>query len=921
MRLLCRSAVVIGALWLVACGSKSDAERLSQARQKAAAGDLPAATVLLKEALQSNERLAEARALLGIISLDGGDSATAILDLRKAIELGCEPDQCVPPLARALLMSGQRRALVGEFGSTRLTKQGAQADLQTSLAVAWAAEGQPENAQESLQAALTADPTYLPGRLLEARALMAKRRIDDALSRVASILDANPKSSDAWLLKGELLQAGKGDLAGATVAYDKALELDPRSLPAHISVVTNALEAGRREEAERRLTAMVAVRRGHPQTLALQARVALMAGQLTAAREAAQHWLKQTPMDPLAYLVSGEIEMRAGSRTSAQSALKKCLGLSPRSVPARLMLSQIQVQEGQAAAALETLAPLLQAAQPPAEALGQGALAQLMQGQSAAAQALIARGAKAYPDDPRFSVAAALAQVASGDGTKGLARLEALAATDKTGLADVALVNQRVVRADMAGALKALASAEQRQPANPLLPVWRGQVHERLFEYDKARAAYEQALKVDRHHLRAVEALNELDIASDKPQAALDRMTTFAGQNARSAQVLLARASLMRRVGKPAAEVQAVIEDAQRVDPTDPTPVRELVLHHLRSGQPQRALSVAQTAAEAFKGDAELSAALGQAQIAAGETRQAVTTFTQVASARPKDPQVLVQLARALSAAGDMAGARDRLRQAVALAPDLRPAHQGLVEVAVATGQWQSALDEAQAQQRRQPGRPEGWIWEASVHAARRQWAPAIEALKTAQGKGGGSDAALKLHAAYLAAGRAPDAQRLAADWMTRHPRDASMPLMLGDLAARREDLPEAEVQYRKALAIVPDDVPTLNNLAWTLARQGKPGGVAFAERANQLEPERGDLLDTLAMAQLAENQAAKAFETQKLAVEKAPSRPEIRLNLARMALKRGDKPLARQELLRLAELGDNFSQQAEVNQLLKASP
>jgi Flp pilus assembly protein TadD len=107
--------------------------------------------------------------------------------------------------------------------------------------------------------------------------------------------------------------------------------------------------------------------------------------------------------------------------------------------------------------------------------------------------------------------------------------------------------------------------------------------------------------------------------------------------------------------------------------------------------------------------------------------------------------------------------------------------------------------------------------------------------------------------------------------------------------------------------------------LAWVLAVQNKPGGVEFAQRAVALMPDKGALVDTLAMALAAEKQFDKALSTQKRAVELSPDDNGLRLNLARIALQAGDKALARTELDRLQALGPGFAFRDEVVKLAKS--
>ena len=167
--------------------------------------------------------------------------------------------------------------------------------------------------------------------------------------------------------------------------------------------------------------------------------------------------------------------------------------------------------------------------------------------------------------------------------------------------------------------------------------------------------------------------------------------------------------------------------------------------------------------------------------------------------------------------------------------------------------------------------------------------------------------------------GRTADADRFAAEWEKSFPRDAAFQTHLGATAIGSKDLVAAEARYRKVTALRPDDPLALNNLAWVLVAQGKPGALLLAQRAVELQPASAAMMDTLALALAADNQLPKAIEWQRKAVAKAPEAPNFRLGLARLLVKAGDKPGARAELDTLAKLGGKFAGQAEVATLLKA--
>ena len=157
----------------------------------------------------------------------------------------------------------------------------------------------------------------------------------------------------------------------------------------------------------------------------------------------------------------------------------------------------------------------------------------------------------------------------------------------------------------------------------------------------------------------------------------------------------------------------------------------------------------------------------------------------------------------------------------------------------------------------------------------------------------------------------------MAAGWQAENPTDAVFVHHLGDLAAARRDWPRAEALYRAVLALQPRNGEAMNNVAWLLATQHKPGAAAMAEQAVALLPNRASLLDTLAMAQESEGQLPQAIETQKRAAAQDARSPMLRLRLAQLLVKQGDRSGARKELQALAKLGSGFSGQAEVTALL----
>jgi tetratricopeptide (TPR) repeat protein len=185
---------------LGACGGDSPESLILSSKDYLAKKDSKAAVIQLKNALQQNPNLAEARFLLGSALLENGDVAGAEVELRKALELKHPADSTVPLLARAMLAGGQAKKLTDEFGKTKLTNGEPLAALNTTLSAAYESLGKRDVAKKLLAEALGANPTYVPARLADIRQTAANKDLTGARSKLDALLIENPSNPEALQL-------------------------------------------------------------------------------------------------------------------------------------------------------------------------------------------------------------------------------------------------------------------------------------------------------------------------------------------------------------------------------------------------------------------------------------------------------------------------------------------------------------------------------------------------------------------------------------------------------------------------------------------------------------------------------------------------------------------------------------------------
>ena len=906
-------------LGLTGCAGETEEQFLASAKTFISQNDNQAALIQLKNALQKNGESAEARLLLGQLMLKMGDATSAAVELRKARALKVDEERVVPDLARALLLSGQDDKVISEFESLTLNTPQARAQLATQLASAYMARGNGAQTDAFAKVALEAVPDHAPAIALQARVLAAGGNIPAALALLEGVLASDSSQLEAGLFRGEILRSRPDGLDAALAQYQAVLAKHPDSIAAHSGTVNTLLIKGEKGAAQPALAAMEKVAPGHPDTLFFQAQLAYEADNFAVARERIDRVLAMVPNSLRALELAAATAYRSEDYAQAELFLTQALKLSPGQVMTRHMLAQTYVRIGQPDRALETLRPLLEADRVNANTLALGGEVYLLLGDAKRSEEAFTAAAKMQPNDVRLRTSLAMSQVVrSQGGAEAMRTLEALTVEDSSPRADLALVGARVSQKDYAGALKALDGLEKKQPDRAIPDNLRGQVFLQQGNKAAARSSFEAALKKEPKFLAAAVNLAVLDLADGQREQAKARLETLAAADPTNPNVHLARAELASRTGAGATEVATLLGQAVSANASSSRAHVSLVTHWLASGDARKALSAAQAGAAALPEDANVQDALARALLASGDSQQALSTWRTLSAQQPNQALYHLRLAEGFAVNRRFDEAKNSLQRALEIQPGLLQAERALVTLAIQRGRPEDGLPIARELQKRLPQDAVGWMLEGDVENARKNTAAALVAYRAAVQRNAPTETAIRLHRSLELFGQPEQATAFAKQWQAKNPTDGTFRFYLGDFALARNDLPTAEAYYRAVLEATPGNALAMNNIAWIMATQGKTGAVAMARQANELAPDRAPLMDTLALALAAEGQLPQAIEMQKLALAQAPTDPAMKLNLAKLYIKSGNKAFARAELEDISGLGDKFKDHAMVTDLLK---
>lgn len=300
-----------------------------------------------------------------------------------------------------------------------------------------------------------------------------------------------------------------------------------------------------------------------------------------------------------------------------------------------------------------------------------------------------------------------------------------------------------------------------------------------------------------------------------------------------------------------------VLTSATKLDPRHDGAALLLAEIKIRKGNFPGAVAILAPITRDRPSVAQAHLLLASAYLAQQNRSEALAVYRRMAELLPQNPQPLVLLGSLLAAGGQSQDARAAFEKANQVQPDLAPAIEGLVNLDLAERNYGSALERVNNQLQKNQSGAQWWALRGRIKAAERDFGSAEQDLVKA------IELAPELEVAHQALARVyleTDRPALAIEKLgafTERRQTAPSLMLLANLQELQKQFEPARGTYEKVLAIVPNYVPALNNLA-----------VLYSENFDQLE---------------------KAYELAKKAREAVPNEPRIADTYGWILYKRGE--------------------------------
>jgi putative PEP-CTERM system TPR-repeat lipoprotein len=907
------------ALSLIAASgcTRNPAQLFESARASHAEGNISAAVIHLKSALQDEPNNAEMRYFLGRIYNEMFDGASAEKELMRAREAGLVSGGRVEAeLAVSLRLQGKPERLLSTIKPSQAFEPEVLALIHAMRGDAQFFLRQIDAAKRSYAAAKELAPSIPEVELLAARLRLSEGDWKAAVEATEQVVQAHPRHIQAHTLSAELFMLG-GKEEEALAAYGHILALQPNQLGALVSRSTLLVKMGRLDEAQKDVDVLRRAYPSLPVSLHQQALVYYQRKEYRQALDMLQTVQRSSPDFLPAMLLTGMVHYRLGSYSQSEQVLSRYLAANPSNVFARRELAKVLLQLRQSTRALEILEPLLRGdrVHPSVYALAGDVYSQL--GQFGRAGELLQRASAVSPDHPDILARQALVNFRAGADDRAIEQLEkATTLSTSVSKSDGMLLHAYLFRKEFAKAQKLVASLEAEAPKDPRTFYFKGVVLLEMRQEEDAKRAFEKALELQSTFVPAVERLVQMDLAAGAVDIARRRYETVLVADKTNLEALLGIASLQRRTGQRKESVDT-LERAAASNPLSIEPRARLVDIYLRQGDTSRAHATAEGALLANPNHPAAMELVGAVQLARGETNSALRTFSSLVSSYPNSEKAHYALGQAQTAAGLTKEAESSLRKSVELNKEFIAPQLKLMSLLVEKKRYEEALQFARKLQKDMPQATNGLVFEGEVHAAQGKYHEAAKLFRAALAKQFADKVAMRLYQVQVKAGSADDALLELKRNTEKNPNALESRTALADALLARRNFSAAAVEYEAIRQFLPRHPLILNNLAWAYWNLKDRRGRELAEEAYKLAPDNPITADTLGWILLQSGELKRGLGLMEQAVTKAPEIPVLRYHYAVALVESGQRSRAKEQLQHIVGKGLQFGELKQAEALL----
>ncbi len=909
-----RNAVIA----VVLCSSAAQAGYLEDAQAYFDQKDYKSAIIQLKNALQENDQNGEARLLLGKSYLKSGAYDSAEKELRAALTQGIDDNRVMLPLGMALLRKGKADQVLETISVEQLASLDDKSEALAIIGHAHMVKNQPDEAKKAFAEALKNSRT--PYAILgQARIALFEGDTEAGLKGVEEALKVNPNYTEALFTKAQIL--GSIDKYDEVVeVFDGIIEGDAKHVAARMARAEAQVRLGKLDMARKDSEYVLSLNDMQPQANFMMAKLQLDAREYEQAQMSAEKVLRAIPNHQMSFFILGTAHYVQENLEQSKFYLEKFIAGQPGHGAASRILGATYLKLGDPQSAVDLIEPLEKGADnQDAQLLNVLGRAYLQLGEIDKGTEALTQAVTLAPELEGARTQIALGQLASGNTREAIKQLEDSLAQDthQGVMPRVMLILSYIKERMFDEAYKAVNQAITDNPKAGIFYNLKGMAHEAQLNNDEARESYSKAVEVDPEYLPALLSLGKLSVSEGELEKARSYYQSILKINAKHMQAQLALAQLAAQAGNDR-EFMKRTEQAKRNNPNAFAPVNMLATHYLQNKELDKALNEALGYQADHPENLGAKSLLARIYMAKGEPQQAKYYLQDVIDNSPKDIIHRMQMVQILASEGQMEDAMESVEHILTVDNVYLPALAARVKINISDKRYITAEEQIEVIAASYPDSHIAGQLRGDLLVAQMQSDRAVEAYEQAFAIAKTPYLVNTLVRLYVKDEKLEKAAGKLQQYIDQVPQDDNNRLRLATLYQQLKKNIAAIAHYEQLNKKVSGNAVVLNNLAWLYWVENDSRALDVARQANEADPGRAEIIDTLGWIMLHEGDRKEALDNIQQAASKAPTNPEIRYHLAVALDKNNQKEAAKKELTRLLRDYGDFPQAADARELLQ---
>lgn len=895
---------------VAACDSTTPQGHLNNAQAQTQRGDLNAAIIELKNALQKDADFTEGRVALGNLYLDSGDYPSALKELERALDLGAQTPDVVLGIGRAKLGLGRVQEVIGDLQG----RSNRSVELDLLLAEAYLSQGNVDDARVLFQKGRER------GAGLAGLAAIAwsEGDLDRAKQLFVQATEAEPDNPQFWLRRAEL-SLSQADYADAKLAFAEAARQPTGRVLGALGEVRTFLAESDIEGAAKAIEEVLAFAPNYPLARYLEGLIRYQTGDLAAAESALREVQRQYPAHGPSLYLMGLVKYRQGQLAQAQDNLERFLAGAERGESARKLLATILYERGDAQAAFDTLEPLAGATRDP-QVLAMLGTTLMQLGKSARATEFLERAVDLAPDGAAFRNQLALSLLSAGQDERARAELSAAIETDGVQFqSDYLLAMIQLREGNLKQAKTSVNNILEKSPDSPIGPNLLGAIALAEDQPDSAVNHFQKALQFDPAFTPARNNLTRLLERRGDVEAAEKVFLARIAQDANDDVALLGIADLLAR-NQRADEAIEYAKRAALVDTDNPRARLAVARLYVLGGDTELALESIADGLRKDPENADLKLLRAELALRRGDrdaVRRDLGDLQAMLIERPDNMRLAYVLGRLHAQSGNTDLARSNFQRVIDQSDGQNAQAQlALGRLNLAAGDYQAARQQVTALAKLESAEliDASKLLAADVAMAQGDAAGA-EKLYRELHEVGQRQGTLRLAGINLRRDNAGEGIALLQSWLRSNPTDQAARILLSSALLQDDQSMQAIAEYEKLRST--GNPVVLNNLAWLYMEQGDPRAEQTGAEAYAAAPDSVDVADTYGWILVQSGKVEKALEVLGKTVTPDTKNPTALYHYA-VAQYRAGQPTLALRLVERALATDRFPERSDADALRK---